>query len=110
MNAGQPEGPARHAAAIRRDAAARAATGAAGRPDDAGRQSVTGRPDAASGGAAGQPEEANRHDEADREAAAGRLDEARLAVMLLTRLPAGRIAGAAPPLARAAWAFPLVGV
>lgn len=37
------------------------------------------------------------------------LAEAQTALMLLTRLPAGRIEGAAPPLARAAWAFPLVG-
>ncbi len=38
-----------------------------------------------------------------------RRDEARLAAAMLTRLPVGRIA-AAPPLARAAWAFPLVGL
>ncbi len=40
---------------------------------------------------------------------AARRDEIRLAAMMLTRLPVGRIADA-PPLARAAWAFPLVGV
>ena len=39
-----------------------------------------------------------------------RLDEARLALMLLTRLPAGRLAGTAPALGRAAKAFPLVGL
>ena len=32
-----------------------------------------------------------------------------LAVMSLTRLPAGRISGAVPSMAQAAWAFPLVG-
>jgi adenosylcobinamide-GDP ribazoletransferase len=37
------------------------------------------------------------------------LREFQTALMLLTRLPAGRIAGEAPPLAHAAWAFPLVG-
>ncbi len=35
--------------------------------------------------------------------------EAQLALMLLTRLPAGRIDGDVPPLGQAAWAFPLVG-
>ena len=35
--------------------------------------------------------------------------ELQLAVMLLTRLPAGRIEGEAPPLASARWAFPVVG-
>lgn len=40
---------------------------------------------------------------------ATRMAEAQLALMLLTRLPAGRIAGEAPPLGNAAWAFPLVG-
>ncbi|WP_343504061.1 adenosylcobinamide-GDP ribazoletransferase [Alloyangia pacifica] len=38
-----------------------------------------------------------------------RLRELQVAVMLLTRLPAGRIAGDAPSLAAARWAFPLVG-
>ncbi len=38
-----------------------------------------------------------------------RLAELQLAVMLLTRLPAGRIAGPAPELVAARWAFPLVG-
>ncbi|MCA0943087.1 adenosylcobinamide-GDP ribazoletransferase [Salipiger pacificus] len=38
-----------------------------------------------------------------------RLGELQVAVMLLTRLPAGRIAGQAPSLAAARWAFPLVG-
>lgn len=36
--------------------------------------------------------------------------EVQLAVMLLTRLPVGRIAGEAPDLAAARWAFPLVGL
>lgn len=39
-----------------------------------------------------------------------RLKEAQLACMILTRLPAGRIDGDAPPMAQAVWAFPLVGV
>ena len=38
-----------------------------------------------------------------------RLAEARLAGMVLTRLPVGNIAGSPPPLARCLWAFPLVG-
>ncbi len=38
-----------------------------------------------------------------------RLAELQVAVMLLTRLPAGRLAGAAPSLAQASWAFPLAG-
>ncbi len=38
-----------------------------------------------------------------------RWDEARLALMLLTRLPAGRIDGT-PDLAAARWAYPLVGL
>lgn len=38
-----------------------------------------------------------------------RLVEVQLAVMLLTRLPAGRIEGTAPDLIFARWAFPLVG-
>lgn len=37
-----------------------------------------------------------------------RVDEARLALMLLTRLPAGRL-DPAPPLSAAAWAYPLAG-
>ncbi len=40
---------------------------------------------------------------------AGRAREARLAVTMLTRLPAGRI-GHPPSLAASAWAFPLVGL
>ncbi|SDI12790.1 adenosylcobinamide-GDP ribazoletransferase [Alloyangia pacifica] len=39
----------------------------------------------------------------------GRLRELQVAVMLLTRLPAGRIPGQAPSLSAARWAFPLVG-
>ena len=39
-----------------------------------------------------------------------RFDQVRLAMMLLTRLPVGRIAGEAPAMARAQWAFPLVGL
>ncbi len=38
-----------------------------------------------------------------------RLDELQVAFMLLTRLPAGRLAGCAPSPAAASWAFPLVG-
>ncbi|TRD22688.1 adenosylcobinamide-GDP ribazoletransferase [Palleronia caenipelagi] len=38
-----------------------------------------------------------------------RLDELRLAVMFLTRLPVGTLTDP-PPLSRAAWAFPLVGL
>lgn len=38
------------------------------------------------------------------------LAEAQVALMLLTRLPAGRIAGEAPALAAAGWAFPLAGL
>lgn len=38
-----------------------------------------------------------------------RLRELQVAVMLLTRLPAGRIPGQAPSLSAARWAFPLVG-
>lgn len=41
---------------------------------------------------------------------ARRVAEARLAVMLLTCLPMGRIADPVPNLAAACWAFPLVGV
>jgi len=40
---------------------------------------------------------------------AARLDEFRLAVMLLTRLPAGRIEGVAPTMAASAWVWPLAG-
>ncbi|MBM3611352.1 MAG: adenosylcobinamide-GDP ribazoletransferase [Alphaproteobacteria bacterium] len=39
-----------------------------------------------------------------------RIAEARLALILLTRLPAGRLADPVPPIASAAWAFPLVGL
>jgi len=39
-----------------------------------------------------------------------RREEARLAVMLLTRLPAGRLADPVPSLAQARWAFPLIGL
>jgi adenosylcobinamide-GDP ribazoletransferase len=39
-----------------------------------------------------------------------RVEEARLALMLLTRLPAGRLADPAPSLAAARWAYPLVGL
>lgn len=38
-----------------------------------------------------------------------RLTEAQLALVLLTRLPAGRLPNPAPSTAAAAWAFPLVG-
>jgi adenosylcobinamide-GDP ribazoletransferase len=37
------------------------------------------------------------------------LGELQVALMLLTRLPAGRISGAVPSLADAVWAYPLVG-
>ncbi len=37
------------------------------------------------------------------------LAELQLALMLLTRLPAGRIEGAVPDLAAARWAFPIIG-
>lgn len=37
-------------------------------------------------------------------------DEARLAVIMLTRLPVGRLADPVPSLAEAAWAYPLVGL
>lgn len=40
----------------------------------------------------------------------GRLAEVQLAVMMLTRLPAGRITGDAPNLSAARWAFPFVGL
>lgn len=39
-----------------------------------------------------------------------RLDEARLALMLLTRLPTGQLSEPAPSLGAARWAFPLVGL
>ena len=39
-----------------------------------------------------------------------RLTEAQLALVLLTRLPAGRLPNPPPSTAAAAWAFPLVGV
>jgi adenosylcobinamide-GDP ribazoletransferase len=39
-----------------------------------------------------------------------RVEEARLALMLLTRLPVGRLAEPAPDLHAARWAFPLVGI
>ena len=38
------------------------------------------------------------------------LTQFRLAMMALTRLPAGRIEGDVPPLGAAAWAFPVVGI
>ena len=38
-----------------------------------------------------------------------RLAELQVAIMLLTRLPAGKINGAVPDLAAARWAFPIVG-
>ncbi len=40
---------------------------------------------------------------------AARWDEIRLAVMLLTRLPMGRLSDPAPPLRAAAWAYPVAG-
>ena len=45
----------------------------------------------------------------DRPGISARLDEFRLALMLLTRLPAGRIEGEAPTMAASAWAWPLAG-
>lgn len=39
-----------------------------------------------------------------------RIDQARLAIMLLTRIPAGRLREPVPSLAQARWAFPLVGL
>lgn len=41
---------------------------------------------------------------------ARRVDEARLALTFLTRLPAGQIADPVPTLAQARWAYPLVGL
>ncbi|ETX28270.1 adenosylcobinamide-GDP ribazoletransferase [Roseivivax isoporae] len=41
---------------------------------------------------------------------ARRLSEAQVALMLMTRLPAGRIRGAVPHLAAARWAYPLAGL
>jgi len=38
-----------------------------------------------------------------------RTDQLRLAFLLLSRLPAGRIAGPVPPIAAASWAWPVVG-
>ena len=42
-------------------------------------------------------------------AIAQRLAEVRVAMMLLTRLPMGRMSGPVPTLAQAGWAFPLAG-
>ena len=42
--------------------------------------------------------------------ARARLDELRLALMLLTRLPVGRLAEPVPSMAAASWAFPLAGL
>ena len=39
-----------------------------------------------------------------------RFDEVRIALMLLTRLPVGRVQDPAPSLSDARWAFPLAGV
>ena len=39
-----------------------------------------------------------------------RLEELRLAVIFLTRLPAGRLSDPIPDLSQARWAFPLVGL
>lgn len=39
-----------------------------------------------------------------------RTDQVRLAIMLLTRLPVGRLRDPVPTLAQAGWAFPLVGL
>ena len=39
-----------------------------------------------------------------------RLAEMQLAVMLLTRLPAGKINDPAPAVGAACWAFPLIGL
>ncbi|MBW4984493.1 adenosylcobinamide-GDP ribazoletransferase [Mameliella sp. CS4] len=39
-----------------------------------------------------------------------RIDELRLGMMMLTRLPMGRLADPAPTLAQARWSFPLVGL
>lgn len=41
---------------------------------------------------------------------ARRREELRLALMLLTRLPVGRIEGAAPSMAASAWAWPVAGL
>lgn len=40
---------------------------------------------------------------------AARSDQLRLAFLLLSRLPAGRIAGPVPPISAACWAWPVVG-
>lgn len=42
--------------------------------------------------------------------AATRLQELRLALMMMTRLPVGRLADPAPTLDQASWAFPLAGL
>ncbi|THH38178.1 adenosylcobinamide-GDP ribazoletransferase [Aliishimia ponticola] len=42
--------------------------------------------------------------------AARRIHEARLAMMMLTRIPMGHLPDPAPRLAQAAWAYPLVGL
>lgn len=42
--------------------------------------------------------------------ARARLDEVRLALMLLTRLPVGRMADPMPSIAASSWAFPLAGL
>ena len=44
------------------------------------------------------------------EALRRRLAEARLALMLLTRLPAGTLCDPVPPLSQARWAYPLIGL
>ncbi|CUH80853.1 adenosylcobinamide-GDP ribazoletransferase [Tropicibacter naphthalenivorans] len=41
---------------------------------------------------------------------ATRLTEFRVAIMLLSRLPAGQLRGEVPPLAAASWAYPLAGL
>ncbi len=38
-----------------------------------------------------------------------RVRELQLAAMILTRLPAGRIDGDAPPISASVWAFPVIG-
>lgn len=43
-------------------------------------------------------------------ALAGRIAELQLAIMLLTRLPAGQLKDPAPELSQARWAFPVVGL
>jgi adenosylcobinamide-GDP ribazoletransferase len=39
----------------------------------------------------------------------GRIAEFRLAVMLLTRIPAGKLRGEVPPMSATVWAYPIVG-